>query len=360
MRGDLIERLRSSPEPAARWVILHRIEGRPADDPDVTAAHAAVLADPGTERLIASMIRWDQPVRLGSHDKPAFVPNTLRLLDDMGVTAADDERIAAQLTCMLEHQADDGRFLALTAGHTPEPVWAAVPCDSHAILESLARAAGLGADPRVRRAFERMRQDVVDTSLGTGFHCVPDPQIRFRGPGRKADPCPQVALEAIRAWSYLPPAERPAELEEVARTALRIWQQRDTAQPYMFGHGRQFKRGKWPQTWYSAYAVLDALGRVPEVWSGPGAQPEDCRSMAEIAAVVQAYMSDEDGRVTPRSVHAGFADYSFGQKKRPSDLASALVALALMRVEPLAELVADVDVRALASSKGGSGLALPP
>lgn len=79
-------------------------------------------------------------------------------------------------------------------------MWAALPCDAHAILESLARA-GYAADRRVRRAFERLLGDVTETGMAAGFHCLPDPQIAFRGPGRTSDPCPQVALEAIRAWS---------------------------------------------------------------------------------------------------------------------------------------------------------------
>ena len=94
------------------------------------------------------------------------------------------------------------------------------------------------------------------------------PEVPFRGPGRKADVCPQVTLEALRAFSYLPPDDRPAEIVERGASSLRVWRERGTSKPYMFGHGRQFKRGKWPATWYSALearrhprALPGAVGR---------------------------------------------------------------------------------------------------
>ena len=65
-------------------------------------------------------------------------------------------------------------------------------------------------------------------------------------------------------------------------------------------------------------------------------------------------------RVTPLATFKGFEAYSFGQKKNPSPFATALVWAALKRFEPVAEMIADVDVAALGSSKGGTGTAMPP
>jgi hypothetical protein len=128
----------------------------------------------------------------------------------------------------------------------------------------------------------------------------------------------------------------------------------------MFGHGRQFKQVKWPPTWYGAYEVVDTLGRLPEVWDGPESRPEDRAALAEVAACLLAYNVAEDGTVTPLSAFKGFESFSFGQKKRPSPLATALVWAALKRLEPLAGSIALVDVMKLASSKGGTGVPMPP
>jgi hypothetical protein len=88
---------------------------------------------------------------------------------------------------------------------------------------------------------------------------------------------------------------------------------RGVEKPYQFGHGRQFKIIKWPPTWYGAHALLDTVSRYPQLWRGANADPEDVRSLAELAACLVAY-----------------------------------------------NVSLDVDVAALASSKGGRGTALPP
>lgn len=356
----MTDRLAASAEAPARWIALTALRGLPSDDPEVVRAHGDVMADPLTRDLLDRLHPWDTDVPVGGHDKPAFLPNLLGLLADRGVGAGDDERIAAIHATMLDHAAADGRFQALGRWRGAEAAtWASLPCDGHAITETLVRA-GHADDPRVARALDRIAADLVETPQGPGWLCLPDPAVGFRGPGRKADACPQVGLEALRVFSYLPPARRPDAIAAAARTSLAIWRNRGAGKPYQFGHGRQFKRVKWPAVWYSALAVVDAVGRYPEVWTGPGADPDDRRALAELAACVLAYNVDDGARVTPRSVFAGFEAHSFGQKKHPSDVAAARLAAVLTRVEDLAEDIAAIDVLALSSSKGGSGVVLAP
>jgi hypothetical protein len=169
-----------------------------------------------------------------------------------------------------------------------------------------------------------------------------------------------VTLEALRAFSYLPPEHRPAEVVAAGRISLGVWRNRGSEKPYVFGHGRQFKRTKWPSTWYSAFEMVDTLGRYPELWDGPASEPADRRALAELAACVIAYNFDADGRVVPRSCFRGFERHSFGQKKLPSPYATARTAVALRRIAQLAEEVSAVDVLALGSSKGGTGTPLAP
>jgi hypothetical protein len=130
--------------------------------------------------------------------------------------------------------------------------------------------------------------------------------------------------------------------------------------PYLFGHGRQFKVVKWPAFWYGAFWVLDTLSGYPGLWRGRSARPEDRRSLAEIAACLVAYNVGPDGKVIPRSCFKGFEGFSFGQKKSPSAFATARLCIILRRLGSLAGDIAAVDVRALTSSKGGAGTAVPP
>jgi len=169
-----------------------------------------------------------------------------------------------------------------------------------------------------------------------------------------------VTLEALRAFARLPEALRPPRLLDAAQTVLRAWRVRGHEKPYLFGHGRQFKTVKWPAFWYGAYWVLDALSRYPALWRGRGARSEDRRAVAEMAACLVAYNFGPDGRVTPRSCFKGFERFSFGQKKDASAFATARLCALLRRLNALTDDIAAVDVRTLASSKGGKGTAAPP
>jgi hypothetical protein len=358
--GDPRPWLLASEEPAARWVTLTRLLDRPNNDPDVLAARKAVLADPTTRELIARLPDWERPQVVSGHASPAFAPNLLQLLADLGVRGGDDERIERLLDAMLAHQEASGRFPTLAGGRAnAEAAWGALLCDAHVILEVLLRF-GRGDDARVSAALDRAAADLANAAQGLAWPCLPHPANGFRGPGRKSDFCPMVTLEALRAFARLPEERRPPRLNEVARVSLRAWRARGTEKPYLFGHGRQFKIVKWPAFWYDAYWLLDTLGRYPSLWRGPSADPGDREALAEVVACLVAYNVGPDGRVTPGACYRGFENFSLGQKKRPSPFATARLAVVLRRLDDLADEVRRVDVRALASSKGGTGRAIPP
>ncbi len=359
-----VEWLLASDEPAARWVALTRLLDRAPDDPDVVAAHRAVLADPCTHDLIGRLGDWDHPEPLGGHNSAAYAPNLLCLLADMGVAPRDDPRVDAAVEALAHHCDDEDRLAspAIISRIGPEPVLSALLCDSHAIAEVLVRF-GMAEHPTTRRALERMGADLATTAQGKAWPCIPSNS--FRGPGRKADACPQVTVEALRAISLLDPDERPvapADLLEAARTVLSVWTNRGAEKPYMFGHGITFKTVKWPPFWYGAMAVLDAIAPYPELWQHGSASAElgDRQAVAELAACLVAYNLGADGRVTPHSCYKGFEGFSFGQKKVPSPFATARVLATLRPFEDLAAEIAAVDVLALGSSKGGAGLARGP
>lgn len=121
-----------------------------------------------------------------------------------------------------------------------------------------------------------------------------------------------------------------------------------------------FKTVKRPPTWYRTYSLLDTLGHYPGLWRGEDTSPADRRALAELIACLIAHNMTGDGRVVPRSTYRGFEAFSFGQKKQPSAFATAQVLMVLHRLDDLAQEARTIDVTALSSSKGGTGLAAPP
>lgn len=354
-----------SAEPAATWSLLTGVLDHSDDDGDVVAAHQRVLADPLTRDLIDRLPDWEGGQPLSGHDSPKFAPNLLNLLADMGLRAGDSRRVDGVLQQMLAHQDTVGHFQSYAPPRGSEaPMWGTLLCDSHAVVEVLVRYEH-GRHASVLAGLARMADDLTKTAQGRAWLCLPEPVTGFRGPGRKGDFCPQVTLEALRAYARVAEPERPpglldVSLLDVARVSLAAWQQRDMQKPYMFGHGKTFKTIKWPATWYRVYAVLDTLGRYPGLWRGEDARPEDRRSMAELIAVLIAYNMTDDGRVVPLSTSRGFEAFSFGQKKEPSAFATAQILTVLHRLDDLAQEAQGIDVTTLSSSKGGSGVVIPP
>ncbi|HSK25086.1 MAG TPA: hypothetical protein VK906_18010 [Egicoccus sp.] len=355
--GDPRPWLLASDEPSARWLTRTALlDGR--DLAAAEAERAAVVADPGTQRLVRALPEWGDDVIAGHHS-PSYLPNLLHLLADLGLRGGDDPRIEQRLDALEAHQRDDGRFMAFgRAPGTPGPVWGSLPCDTHAITEVLIRF-GRGDGSAVTRGLERMAADLLATTQGPGWTCVPDPAVGWRGPGRKGAVCPQVTLEALRTFSRVPAGQRPDGLERAATTMLGVWRRRGTEQPYMFGHGKRFKTVKWPPLWYGSFWLLDTLGRYPSVW-GPTGDRGDRASMAELLACLVAYNTADGGLVTPRSVYRGFEAHSFGQKQVPSPFATAQLAAVVRRLSDLVDDATQVDVARLPSSRGGTGVARPP
>lgn len=362
MRPDpaVLDWILASREPAARWIVHAHLAHGPEHLAAAAAERRAVLDDPATGSLIARLPDWTRPIELSGHQHPAFAPNLLGLLADMGVSGGDDDRIERLLDAMLAIQLSDGRFAIVARSRAvPDGGRESLLCDTHAITETLLRY-GRGDDPRVARALQTTLDDLTDTSQGRGWPCRTDASSGFRGPGRVNDLCPQTTLQALRAWSYVPPARRPDALHDVARVSLGVWRARGEHQPYMFGHGSRFKTVKWPTTWYDVHGVLDCLGRYPALWRGHGADPADRQALAELVACLIAYNVADDGTVTPQSCHRGFTEFSFGQKQRRSPFATARLWQVISRFDDLDDDVTAVDVTALTSSRGGIGTARPP
>ncbi len=352
--------LLESGEPYAEWVTRALVLGEPDDAPAVLAARAAVLADPGVREIVDSLPAWDAPEHVSGHHSPAYLPNRLNLLADMGVRGGDFAEVEERLDAFLGHQHGSGRFEAFgEMPGRPKPEWGSMLCDTNVITDLLLRF-GRGGDSRVSRALDRLQADATRTPQGRAWQCVPAGPGLWRGPGRKADVCPQVTLEGLRALSHLPESGRPAWIVEAARTPLEVWRRRATERPYQFGHGYQFKSVKWPNFWYDVLWVLETVGRFPALWRGSDAREEDRVALVELAACLLEYDFDADGRVTPRRTYRGFERFSFGRKDAPSPFATARCLVALLRLADLAEEIAALDVASLPSSRGPADRPVPP
>jgi hypothetical protein len=322
MTTDPMQWLLESDEPWTRYRTLVDLLDRPEDDPEVQAARADMLAHPQVQELITQAATWPGYALKRHNDAkhPLFKFSTLA---DLGLRA-DDPGMGAAVEAVLAHRAPEGAFQTLanypkTFGGSGEDDWTWVLCDTPTLLYALL-ALGLGDDARVEQAAAHLA-GLVDEN---GWRCVAAPELgRFKGPGRKADPCPIANVLALKALSLAPAWRDSTATRTGAEMLLTHWENRSGRKLYLFGIGSDFARLKYPLVWYDVLHVVEVLSRLPFV--------HDDARFCEMLATLTA-QADEAGRYTASSMYRAWKGWSFADKKHPSPWLTFLVSRVQRRV----------------------------
>jgi hypothetical protein len=316
----LLQWLLQSAEPWTRYRTLVDLLDGKADDPEVQAARAEMLAHPQVQALITEAAAWPGGA-LTRHNDASHPLYRLSTLADFGLRA-DDPGMSDVVQAVLAHQAPEGPFQTLLRiprafGGTDEDTWAWVLCDAPALLYAML-AFGLGNDAHVRQAVEQLAGLVQDN----GWRCTAAPELgKFRGPGRRSDPCPIANVVALKALSLAPDADGYVRLDSPAtRTGVAMllehWEQRGERKFYLFGIGTDFRKLKYPYVWYDVLHVADVLTRFPFARADP--------RLGEMVDTIAA-QADDQGRYTASSMYVAWKGWSFADKKRPSPWLTFLV-----------------------------------
>ena len=324
MADDPIPWLMESEEPWTRNRTLVDLLDRPKHDADVKAARAQMLAHPQVEELIAQAVTWPGPA-LKRHNDASHPLYALSTLADFGLRA-DDLQMAEAVAAVLDHQSPEGAFQTLvnvskSFGGTGEDSWSWMLCDAPTLLYALL-AMGLGEDERVRRAVSHL-SGLVENN---GWRCVVAPQLgKFRGPGRKADPCPIVNLYALKALAQIPDLLDGPAAQTGAEMLFWHWEHQRERKIYMFGIGSDFRKLKYPFVWYDILHVVDVLSRLPFVRSD--------KRLGEMVHTITD-QADDQGRYTPTSMYRAWKGWPFADKKTPSPWLTFLVLRIVKRIQP--------------------------
>ena len=323
-KDDLIQWLLESAEPWTRYRTLVDLLDRPEDDPNVQAARAEMLAHSQVQALIAEAAAWPG-YPLQRHNDASHPLYKLSTLADFGVRA-DDPGMSAGIEAVMAHQATEGAFQSLVNvpkafGGTGEDTWTWMLCDAPTLLYTLL-AMGLGDDPCVKLAVDHLA-GLVDEN---GWRCVAAPELgKFRGPGRKDDPCPIVNVFALKSLAQASPRGSARGVPELldspatrtgAEMLLGHWEHRAERKFYLFGMGSDFRKLKFPFVWYDILHVVDVLSRFPFVHTD--------HRFREMAETITA-QADGESRYTAGSMYRAWKGWSFADKKHPSPWLTFLV-----------------------------------
>jgi len=326
MMDTVIEWLLDSDEPWTRFRTLIDLLGRRASDPEVCSAREEMIQHPKVTELLASASTWgDDPFK--RHNDAAFAIYKISTLADFGLHA-DDPDMDGVLEKIFAHQAPEGAFQTVvnipkTFGGDGEDHWTWILCDSPTLLYSLL-AFGLGGDPRVQKAIEHLA-GLVDEN---GWRCVCAPELgKFRGPGRKDDPCPIVNVYALKALALAPEYGDSAAVHSGVEMLLSHWAGETRPKMYLFGAGSDYRKLKYPFVWYNILHVADVLSRFPSIHTDPRFQ----KMLAAITA-----QADVGGRYTAGSMYMSWKGWSFADKKIQSPWLTLLVLRIIKRINPTA------------------------
>jgi hypothetical protein len=322
MRTDLVQWLLESDEPWTRYRTLVDLLDRPEDDPEVRAARAEMLAHPQVQALIAEAATWPG-YALKRHNDAKHTIYKFSTLADFNVRASDPGMDVGTEAAMA-HQSPEGAFQALMNipkrfGGTGEDMWMWMLCDAPTLLYALLTM-GPGDDPRVGRAVDHLVGLVDDN----GWRCVVAPELgKFKGPGRKADPCPIVNVYALKALAQVPELLDSPTARTGAEMLLGHWQRQGERKLFLFGIGTDFRKLKYPFVWYDILHVVDVLSRFPFVHADP--------RFHEMVEAITA-QADEQGCYTATSMYRAWKGWSFADKKNPSPWLTFLVLRVIKRL----------------------------
>ncbi|OGO31344.1 MAG: hypothetical protein A2136_06475 [Chloroflexi bacterium RBG_16_54_11] len=282
--------------------------GLPEDHPQVRQARQAMLANSQVQSLVKELSGWPGTV-IASHKSAGQPFHKLTFLADLGLRAGDPgvDTIIARI---LEHQSEEGLFQLPTNipthfGGTGEDTWAWALCDAPLSVYALVKF-GLQDDIRVKAAIQHLAGLVRQN----GWPCAVSKELgKFRGPGRKEDPCPFANLAMLKALSASDEWRGSPECHTGAEVLLSLWSESLTQHPYIFYMGTDFRKLKVPFVWYDLMHVLDVLSRFAWLKGEP--------RLEDMLGVMKSKM-DGLGRFSLESVWNAWKGWEFGQKKEAS------------------------------------------
>jgi hypothetical protein len=295
---------------------------QPESDPQVSAARKAMLADPKIKSLLGELEDWPGTV-LNSHKSASQSFHKLSFIAELGLNF-DDPPLKKIVQKVMKHQSKQGPFqlqmnVPVHFGGSGKDEWAWALCDAPIIVSSLIQL-GLYDDPRVQNAVEYMNGLIREN----GWPCAVSAELgKFRGPGRKDDPCPYATLVMLKVLARVPDLRERKSARLGAETLLSLWEASHEKHPYMFFMGTDFRKLKAPLFWYDILHVLDVLSHFQWTWKD--------KRFQQMLKTVEA-KAKSDGQFISESVWTAWKDWDFGQKKIPSRGLTFFIARILKRV----------------------------
>lgn len=293
------------------------------DSSNVISARDKMIAHPQISSLIEDLLEWPGCV-LNNHKKADLLIHKLSFIADIGVNI-NDSGINQIIENIFKNTSKEGVFQVLTNipvhfGGSGKDQFAWSLCDAPTIVYSLAKL-GLTQDENVIKA----KNFLIGLFGGNGYQCKVSEELgRFRGPGKKGDPCPYSTLLMLKLMSLFKDDRESENAIESINVLLDLWERSKEVHPYLFYMGNDFRKLKAPMIWYDIIHFADTLSNFNYAVS-------DERFLGLVELIRNK--ADSSGLYTPESEWKAWKGWEFGQKKEPSLWLTFIVCRILKRIE---------------------------
>jgi len=273
---------------------------------DIDELRVQMENDPEIVSLIDELKDWPGP-QISSHRSAKQFFHKLVFLADIGITKKT-EGIKELIEKILSSLDDDhvpriDMKINKAYGGTGEIERAWALCDAPNTLYAMIKM--LVKDSKINRAVHYLA-DKID-SFGFGCH-VSGSLGKWRGPGKKTDPCPYATLIMLKLLiTHKNGFDK--EIDICSNVLFDLWENSKTKHPYIFYMGTDFRKLKAPFIWYDLTHVVDVLSQVPK--NRHNSRLLEMYNMIKKKETKEGYI--------PESIYMPWKKWDFGQKKITSD-----------------------------------------
>ena len=266
------------------------------------------LSEPKIKAYLSDITDFHS-ILVSNHKNPDLPIHKLLFLLDIGFSS-DVSEIQTAIDKIMANKDSNGIYQSLTNipkhfGGSGEDIFGWCLCDAPLLLFALFKT-GLDYKKYIKQGVDYL----VNFHQDYGFPCTVSQEFgKFRGPGRKDDPCPYASLIMLKLLTAIPEYSESDIVKDTAAALLSLWETSLERHPYMFYMGTDFRKLKAPAIWYDLVSVVDVLSRVESVKA-------DVRFI-EMVSLIKS-KQDCNGLFTPEAVFQKFKGWDFGQKKSPS------------------------------------------
>lgn len=311
-------------EPWIKYRTKIDLLGHDQTDPEIITDFSEMTKDKLIAGLLNDLAEWPGKV-LKRHNDAALLIHKLAFLVDLGI-GSENPVISKVTEKILASQSVDGPFQMI--GNIPtvfggsgkdEEIW--MLCDAPLLTYSLIKL-GLGKNKKVVESLEyllKLQQDF-------GWPCAATSLLgkKFKGPGKRTDPCPYANLLVLKLFSAIPEKRDSKETNKAIDVLLGLWEHRKKVKYFLFGMGTDFKKLKAPLIWFDILHVADVLSNFDKA--------KNDKRFLEMVDIIPG-KADENGLYKAESAYRAWKDWNFGQKKESSAWITFLVYRIMKRMK---------------------------